>query len=234
MIDDAPIGAFLDDVASERVTPAGGTVVAIAGAMSAALCEMACIHTSAARSPGTETDAADDAADDDAADDDAADDRSETTDFDSLRVDLAGHRRRLLALAAEDATLVNDLFGGGSAPTSRDGDADDGSTESSDRLAKRAAGIPLATAETSVAVLEAAAVVINRGNPRVAADAKAGAYLVDAAVRASLATVRTNVEALDDASYAATLDERSARIAATAAELRRDVFSEPTDDGGDR
>ena len=85
-----------------------------------------------------------------------------------------------------------------------------------------------------MAVLEAAAVVIDRGNPRVAADAKAGAYLVDAAVRASLATVRTNVEALDDASYAARLDERSARIAATAAELRRDVFSEPTDDGGDR
>lgn len=42
---DQHIEAFLDDVASRRVTPAGGTAAAIVGATGTALCEMACIHT---------------------------------------------------------------------------------------------------------------------------------------------------------------------------------------------
>ncbi|WP_049987996.1 cyclodeaminase/cyclohydrolase family protein [Halobellus rufus] len=207
MIDEAPIGAFLDDVASERVTPAGGTVVAVSGAMGAALCEMACIHTLAARDESEDVDA-----------DDAA-----TVDFEALRADLAGQRRRLLALAEQDAALVDDLFGGGSASDS--GEDDDEQRGPSDRLSKRAAGIPLATAEAALAVLEDAAVVIDRGRPGVAADAKAGAYLADAAVRASLATVEINVSALDDASHAADLRERAAQIAADAADLREDVLN---------
>ncbi|WP_336023826.1 cyclodeaminase/cyclohydrolase family protein [Halobellus salinisoli] len=208
MIDDAPIGAFLDDVASERVTPAGGTVVAVSGAMGAALCEMACIHTIAARST----------------EDDPDSDEPEIDDFEAIRADLAGQRRRLLALAEQDATLVDELFGGGSS-----GSPSGSASVSADRLSKRAAGIPLATAEASLAVLEAAAVVGNHGRIGVAADAKAGAYLADAALRASLATVRTNIEALEDTSYAAKLEERGAQIAATAADVRRDVLSEPFD-----
>lgn len=42
---DEPIGAFLSAVASEAVTPSGGSVAAVAGAAGAALCEMACLHT---------------------------------------------------------------------------------------------------------------------------------------------------------------------------------------------
>ena len=199
------------------MTPAGGTVVAIAGAMSAALCEMACIHTIDARS--------------DAAD---ADDAVEA--ITDLRADLAGQRRRLLALAEQDATLVDELFGSGSDAASDGdhvaGDSSDDTTpvSDSDRLAKRAAGIPLATAEAALAVLEDAAVVIERGRESVAADARAGAYLADAAVQASLATVRTNMAAMDDASYAAELGDRSDDVATTAAKLRRDVLSTPMGD----
>ena len=195
--DDVRIGAFLDDVASERVAPAGGTVVAVTGAMGAALCEMACVHTMSARETS------------DATVQHGTDGAAERS-FDSIRGDLARRRRELLALAAQDATLVDELFG-----------SDAG--EPTDRLAKRAAGIPLATAESSLAVLEAA-VVVERGRSGVAADARAGAYLADAAVQASISTVRVNAAALSDRSFAETMTARADALSASAADVRSDVL----------
>ncbi|QCC47560.1 cyclodeaminase/cyclohydrolase family protein [Halobellus limi] len=196
--DDVRIGAFLDDVASERVAPAGGTVVAVAGAMGAALCEMACIHTTNA---GEASDAT-------VRQGDGAAERS----FEVIRDDLARQRRELLALAAQDATLVDELFGGDGEPT--------------DRLAKRASGIPLATAESSLAVLEDAAAVVERGRSGVAADARAGAYLADAAVQASLSTVRVNAAALSDHSFAETMTDRADAVSSSAAEVRSEILSD--------
>jgi formiminotetrahydrofolate cyclodeaminase len=42
---DQPISDFLENVASQRVTPAGGTAAALVGAIGTALCEMVCLHT---------------------------------------------------------------------------------------------------------------------------------------------------------------------------------------------
>lgn len=42
------IGTFLQRVASRRLTPSGGAVAAVGGAMGAALCEMVCTHTDGA------------------------------------------------------------------------------------------------------------------------------------------------------------------------------------------
>jgi len=79
---DQSIGAFLDAVASEQVTPSGGAAAAVSGAMGAALCEMVCIHT---------TD----------------DTRSRALDDASDRLEEGRHR--LLELADEDVTAVRDL-----------------------------------------------------------------------------------------------------------------------------
>lgn len=80
------IDEFLGSVASERVTPAGGTALAVAGATGAALVEMACIHA------------------------DAAVDGSEV-DLAAERTTLATQREQLLTLGEQDAEIVDDLFG---------------------------------------------------------------------------------------------------------------------------
>ncbi|GGK72852.1 cyclodeaminase/cyclohydrolase family protein [Haloarcula sebkhae] len=79
-----PIGEFLDDVASGQVTPSGGAVAAVGGAMGAALCEMVCIHT-------VGTDGSD----------------VESGELSALADALADNRERLLALADEDAAAVD-------------------------------------------------------------------------------------------------------------------------------
>jgi formiminotetrahydrofolate cyclodeaminase len=193
--DDTSLGAFLNDIASERVAPAGGSAVAIAGAMGAALCEMVCVHTLAARDDGWEG--------------------GDGPALARLRADLTRRRRALLRLATQDAALVDELFGGGNA--------------GSERLRKRAAGIPLAIAEASLAVLEDAAVVFESGRAGVTADAKTGAYLADAAVRASLATARVNLETLSDQSVASEIEARTDVIERLAAAARTDVLGESFD-----
>ncbi|MBB6646315.1 cyclodeaminase/cyclohydrolase family protein [Halobellus ruber] len=191
--DDTPIGKFLDAVASERVVPAGGTAAAITGATGAALCEMVCVHTTAAAdgpSAGGESEAG-----------------PGETSLSGLRTGLRRRRKKLLALGGQDAAVVEEVFGDGEAPSTR--------------LRRRAAGIPLAVAEAAVAVLTDAETAHRRGTPGVAADAKTGAYLADAAVRASVETVRINAAALPNRPFASDLEGRAATVEESADPVRR-------------
>jgi len=85
------IDGFLEDIASERVTPAGGTATAVVGAVGAALCEMVCLH-----------------ADGDGAEGAAA--------LAEAREDLRSQRSHLLTLAEADADLLDELFPGSDGP----------------------------------------------------------------------------------------------------------------------
>lgn len=91
MVEDTQeIGAFFDAVASNRVAPAGGSVVAYAGAGGAALVEKAIIHTLENRSgAGSDTDRLRD-----------------------LRQSVQNHRKTLQSLGISDAEAVDELFAG--------------------------------------------------------------------------------------------------------------------------
>ncbi len=82
------IERFLADVASERVAPAGVSAAAVTGALGAALCEMACIHTLEATTS-------------------SSDDAAALTD---AREELRRYRAHCLRLADADAAAVTGLF----------------------------------------------------------------------------------------------------------------------------
>jgi formiminotetrahydrofolate cyclodeaminase len=180
--EDQPIGAFLDDVASRTVTPAGGTAAAIVGAVGTALCEMVCLHT--------------------VADDDCAGVAEEMAD---RRADLGSRRTLLLDLAGRDADVVDALL---AAPP-----------EEAERAQKRATGVPLAVAEACLPVLEHAAALTARGTDSAVPDAGTGAVLVHSALRASVLTVRSNLERVPDQSF---VD----RVATRATDLERAADAE--------
>lgn len=83
------IGEFLDQVASTRVSPAGGTCTAVVGATGASLAEMACIHTLEGQNPHDSPD-----------------------ELHAIRDDLSATRAQLLQLAESDAAVVANLFAG--------------------------------------------------------------------------------------------------------------------------
>lgn len=208
--DDAPIGEFLDAIASDRVAPAGGTAAAVTGATGAALCEMVCVHTTAAMADGRSGVRED--ADATFPDAEVAGDGTDRRSLPELRAGLRRRRRKLLALGEQDGRVVDALFG------------DDG--EPSARLRRRAAGVPLAVSESALRVLIDAETVHRRGRSGVAADALTGAYLADATIRASLRTVRINTAALPDRSFAADLEERAADVEASASAVRVRLFGD--------
>lgn len=184
------IRAFTDAVASTSVTPSGGAVAAVVGAMGASLCEMGCLH--------------------------AADDLS-------ARVEpLVEHRCRLLALADEDAAAVDAL---------QDAIRQDASEASVSTALKRATDVPLETATESRAVVAAAPGIVEDGSRTAAPDVATGAYLAHAACRASVATVRANLESIDDESYVADAAETAADVAADATAALERVEALTTRDG---
>lgn len=212
--DDAPIGEFLDNIASERVAPAGGTAAATTGAIGAALCEMVCVHTMAAAGDGSDNPAGATHVQRVESTPDqghAAPSRDrEQPSFPEVRAGLRRRRNALLALADRDGAVVEKLFGADSA--------------SSTRVKRRAAGIPLAVSEAALDVLLDAETVFRHGRAGVAADAKTGGYLADAAVRASIETVRVNVAALPEESFAADIEGRAAEVTESAAAVRGRLF----------
>jgi len=171
----ATIGEFLACIASENVTPAGGTAGAVVGAIGTALCEMVCIHA-------VETD----------------EDASVASDVAPIRDELRRQREHLLDLAEADATVVDEVF----SATADEPDQWD---------LKWSIGVPLTIAVACETVLGLAAETAAKGNRNALADAGTGAFLVRAALRASVFTVRSNLDRVRDQSF---IDEIERRLAA--------------------
>jgi len=123
-----------------------------------------------------------------------------------VRADLRVARDHLTDLAAADASVVDDLFASAGDP--------------SEAGRKRAVGVPLTTAAACLTALELAVEATERGTPPTVADAATGVLLIDAALRASLRTARHNLSWVADPRFVAGIEERAARIDASADDAR--------------
>ncbi|MDT3435897.1 cyclodeaminase/cyclohydrolase family protein [Haloarcula sp. 1CSR25-25] len=183
-IADQPIGEFLDAVAAQQVTPSGGAVAAVGGAMGAALCEMTCIHTVGGDEPG-----------------------AAPAELAAVRDTVADRRAQLLTLADEDVIAVDAVQAA----------FDSGDDARIQATLQRSTEVPLETAELCLDVLEHAVTVTAEGTSVAVPDAAVGALLAHAAVRASVSTVRANLDTITDEAFVAEMEERSA-AAETASE----------------
>jgi formiminotetrahydrofolate cyclodeaminase len=181
---DSPVGAFLSAVASDRVAPSAGAVTALTGAMAAALAEMVCHHTAADRT---------------------------TARLEEAREGLAARRARLLELADEDATAVDEVHRAFETDT-------DTTAVAEEQALERATESPVRIADACRDVAEYAAVVSADGTPNAFVDAVVAARIATAAVRAAGDIVRTNCELLDNGEMAADFRRRVADAEATADE----------------
>jgi len=189
---DRSIGEFLENVASQQVTPSGGAVAAVGGAMGAALCEMVCLHTVG---PDGEGDA--------------------STELVDIREMLGGHRNRLLELADEDASAVDDVQVAFK--------TDDVSRRQT--AMKRSTEVPLSMAETCLDVLESAVTVTEKGTSVAIPDAVTGALLAEGALRAAVSTVRANIGMIDEAELVAEMKQRSDELVVGADEAMAAVVA---------
>ncbi|MFC6941257.1 cyclodeaminase/cyclohydrolase family protein [Salinirubellus sp. GCM10025818] len=114
--------------------------------------------------------------------------------------DLGTQRELLLELAERDADVVDELLAT--------------SPDEPDRVVaqKRATGVPLAIAEACVPVLEHATVLAKEGNRNAVPDAGTGSFLVHGALRASVFTVRCNLDRISDPSFVEEMETRATEL----------------------
>ena len=182
------LSGFIASVASNKPTPGGGSVVAHAGALAAALAQMV-----AALTIGKKKYASVDA------------------EMKELALKAAALVNQLSTLVAKDAASYDAV----SAAYKLAAEPDDAAARRKQAITKAllgAAEVPIETARACADVAELCAIVAVKGNANAISDAGVGALLAEAACRGAVYNVRINVSALDDESLGAGLVEEATQL----------------------
>ena len=168
------VAEFAASLASEAPAPGGGSASAAAGALGAALLEMAVRLTLGKEKY-----------------------RTSWGDLEPLLDRLHESRKRLLELVDEDTKAFDAVVAARRLPKESDED------KAARRLALEAANVLAATVPMQTAFfahegLKAAPLVLEKGNPNTASDAWVAALLLEAAALGALANVRINLPGIGD------------------------------------
>ena len=194
-----PLRVYLDDAASKKPAPGGGSVSACAGALGAALVGMVCNLTRG---------------------------REKFADVETEIVTLVeaseAARARLEQLLQEDTTAYSGVIAAYKMPKET-------AEEQAARTAAIQAGlivaadVPLEICRVAAAVCRLAKVAAGIGNPRAVTDAGIGAILGEAAVVGAALNVKINLGSIKDEAYVAKAAAEIEAIQAEAAALRAET-----------
>lgn len=196
-----PLQVYLDDAASKKPAPGGGSVSACAGALGAALVGMVCNLTRG---------------------------REKFADVETEIVTLVeaaeAARARLEQLLQEDTTAYSGVIAAYKMPKET-------AEEQAARTAAIQAGlivaadVPLEICRVAVEVCRLAKVAAGIGNPQAVTDAGIGAILGEAAVVGAALNVKINLGSIKDEAYVAKAAAEIDEIQAEAAALRAEVLA---------
>ena len=195
------VEAFVDEVASESPAPGGGSVAALAGSLGVALATMVCNLTVGKK--GYE---------------------SAWSELSAAAVRGQRVKDILVRAVDEDTSAFNDLMEAMKLPkateeqkASRDKATQEGY--------KKAALVPLETAETCLEGLELCVVAAEKGNANSATDAGAGALMARAGVESAVLNVLVNAGSIADEPFVADMKAkaRARAIEATGSATARSI-----------
>jgi formiminotetrahydrofolate cyclodeaminase len=196
-----PLQVYLDDAASKKPAPGGGSVSAAAGALGAALVSMVCNLTQG---------------------------REKFADVETEIVALVekseAARVKLEKLLQDDTTAYNGVIDAYKMPKET-------AEEKAARKAAVQAGliiaadVPLEICRVAVEVCRLSKVAAQLGNPQAITDAGIGAILGEAAVVGAALNVRINLGSIEDCDYTSTAAAEIDQIQAEAAALRAEVLA---------
>jgi formiminotetrahydrofolate cyclodeaminase len=195
------IEEFLEAVAAPTPTPGGGSVAALAGALSSALSRMV-----ASLAIGKEG--------------------YEGVQGDLKRLEVRGRElgNRLLQLVEEDARAYEAVLVALRLP--RKTDEERAARVTAMQAAyQRAAEVPLETMAACSEALDLALVAAQKGNRNAITDAGVAALLAEAGIRGSSLNVRINLSALKDRQVRDRIEARLAQIVTAADKVGHDVMA---------
>lgn len=164
------IGKFLDDLASGKPTPGGGSAAALSGALAASLVEMVCMLTITKK--GYE---------------------DVFTECQKILELIRNKRKYLLGLSERDALAYEDVVSAYKTPKE-----EKGRKTKIQKALKHATLVPLDTATAANDVLEKAERMKKIGNKNAISDAKVAEYLCKASIAGALENVYINLESIEN------------------------------------
>lgn len=168
---------FIEELASANPTPGGGSASALAGAMAAAMVEMACNLT-----VGREKF------------------RDVEVELQTVRGRAKDLRLRMLAAVDEDTEAYNAVSQAYKLP--RTGDTEKAARTAAIQSALQyATEVPLKVAQAAAETSELAVVAMEKSNPSVASDARVARLLADAARDGAIANVEINLGSINDSAF---------------------------------
>jgi len=196
-----PLQTYIDDAASGKPAPGGGSVSACVGALGAALVSMVCNLT-------------------------IGKERFAPVE-DTVRELVARSedcRARLEQLLQDDTTAYNDVIVGYRMPKDTD-EQQAARTQHIQAALKHAANVPLEIARTALEVCGLAKVAAEVGNPAAVTDAAIGAILGESAAQGGALNVKINLGSIKDEDYVAACRQELDELLAEAAPLRAEVLA---------
>lgn len=191
---------YLDDAASAKPAPGGGSVSACVGALGAALVSMVCNHTR-----GREKFVAVEG------------------QMQELVVRSEAARAKLEELLQDDTTAYNAVIAAYRMPKETEAEV------AARRAAVQAglivaASVPLEICRVALEVCRLSRTAAELGNPQMITDAGIGAVLGEAAVASAALNVRINLGSIEDAAYVQTVAPEIDALESEAAALRVEVL----------
>ncbi|MDQ6694566.1 MAG: cyclodeaminase/cyclohydrolase family protein [Chloroflexota bacterium] len=170
---------FIRELASANPTPGGGSASALAGAMSAAMVEMACNLTIG---------------------------REKFRDVEEELQTVLGRATKLrgamLDAVDDDTQAYNAVSQAHKLPRSTE-DEKKQRTETMQAALQQASEVPLAVARAAQETMQLAAIAVQKSNPNVASDAKVAILLAEAARDGAIANVEINLGSISDGAFIA-------------------------------
>jgi formiminotetrahydrofolate cyclodeaminase len=194
MAETQPLGAFLDDLASERSTPGGGGAAAISGAMGAALVSMVC-NLTIGKPKYVEVE---------------AEMKEVLARSEQLRADLT-------KAIGDDVEAFDAVMAAYGSPKGATEDEKAARTARIQAALKEATDVPLECARLCSEVIKLADVAAQKGNLNVVSDAGVAVQCAYSGLTSAALNVRVNARSIKDRDFA---EERLAELEGVLAEAR--------------
>lgn len=197
MAENQPLGAFLDDLASERSTPGGGGAAAISGAMGAALVSMVC-NLTIGKPKYAEVEA-------------------------ELKEVLAASeklRAELTKAIGDDVKAFDAVMGAYGLPKGETDEAKAARTAKIQAALKEATDVPLECARLCAEVVKLSSVTAHKGNVNVVSDAGVAVQSAYAGLMSAALNVRVNAASIKDREFA---DGRLAELEALLSDAKAET-----------
>ena len=194
------ITGFLSELASSSPAPGGGSVAALSGACGAGLISMVCNLTIGKKQ--------------------YVDVEEEITQV--LKKSEAT-RKKLIDLIDEDTSAFNDVMRAFKLPKDTDNQKKQRS-EAIQKGYKKAALVPLETAQTCEQLLDLANIVAQKGNQNSITDAGVAALMASSGIHSAVFNVKINLGSIKDKDFVHTIEQELSELISTAENKKNDII----------